>query len=223
VKDIFKGKINFDNCKYISEDEHNSLIKRCNPEYLDVLITKSGTIGRTAVVKIKRPFSLFVSVALIKPFKGHVDSNFVAFSLENYINNIDIQQSVKGGVIKNLHIEDLKEIIISLPSLPEQHKIVEEIERRFSIADKVEKVVEQSLKQAERLRQSILKKAFEGKLVPQDPSDEPAEKLLERIYLERSNSLVRKAQKSRDKRNLGDTAIDKQKQLELPQVVKNRK
>jgi type I restriction enzyme S subunit len=65
-------------------------------------------------------------------------------------------------------------------------KIVEEIDRRFSVADEVEKVVDNSLKQAERLRQSILKTAFEGKLVPQDPNDEPAEKLLERIKSEKA-------------------------------------
>jgi len=74
---------------------------------------------------------------------------------------------------------------VPLPSLPEQHCIIEEIERRLSVADEVEKVIEQSLKQSERLRQSILKKAFEGKLIPQDPSDEPAEKLLERIKAEK--------------------------------------
>ena len=67
VKDIFDGKIGFENCKYISEEEHNNLIKRCNQEYLNILITKSGTIGRTAGVKTKRQFSLFVSEALIKP------------------------------------------------------------------------------------------------------------------------------------------------------------
>lgn len=63
---------------------------------------------------------------------------------------------------------------------------MEEVERRFSAADEVEKVVEESLKKAERLRQSILKRAFEGKLVPQDPSDEPADKLLERINAEKA-------------------------------------
>ncbi|ACI21971.1 type I restriction enzyme EcoAI specificity protein [Thermodesulfovibrio yellowstonii DSM 11347] len=72
------------------------------------------------------------------------------------------------------------------PPLPEQQQIVSEIERRFSVVEQIEGIVDQSLKQAERLRQSILKKAFEGKLVPQDPNDEPAEKLLERIKIDKA-------------------------------------
>lgn len=52
--------------------------------------------------------------------------------------------------------------------------------------EQIERIVDQSLKQAERLRQSILKRAFEGKLVPQDPNDEPAEKLLERIKIDKA-------------------------------------
>lgn len=56
---------------------------------------------------------------------------------------------------------------------------------RFSVFDKIEDSIEQCLNKAEALRQSILKKAYEGELVPQDANDEPAEKLLERIRKER--------------------------------------
>lgn len=81
--------------------------------------------------------------------------------------------------------EYLKQIKINLPTLEEQQKIVEEIEKRFAVADNVLEVVEENLKNAEQLKQSILKKAFEGKLVPQDPNDEPASVILERIKSER--------------------------------------
>lgn len=81
---------------------------------------------------------------------------------------------------------DLADYKFLLPSREEQVQIIFQIEKRFEVADNVSKIVEENLEKAEQLKQSILKKAFEGRLVPQDPTDEPASVLLERIKKERN-------------------------------------
>jgi len=86
----------------------------------------------------------------------------------------------------------IEKIELPLPTLEEQHTIVAEIESRLSVCDKIEESIEQSLKRSESLRQSILKKAFEGKLVPQDPNDEPASVLLDRIKAEKEKTVSKK-------------------------------
>ena len=86
---------------------------------------------------------------------------------------------------KNLNLKVLSDLAVPLPPLAEQRRIVAEVERRLSIIQQAEAAVEANLARAERLRQSILKQAFSGKLVPQDPDDEPASMLLERIRAER--------------------------------------
>ena len=83
----------------------------------------------------------------------------------------------------------MKRVLLPLPPFPEQQAIVSEIDRRLSIADEVQRTIIAALKRAEQLRQSILKKAFSGKLVPQDPNDEPASVLLERIKAEKSENI----------------------------------
>ena len=81
----------------------------------------------------------------------------------------------------------VQEIVLPLPPLAEQHRIVAEVERRLSVIQQAETAVEASLRRAERLRQSILKRAFCGELVPRDPDDEPASVLLERIRAQRES------------------------------------
>jgi type I restriction enzyme S subunit len=109
-------------------------------------------------------------------------------------------QSVSGVQHPRVDFRTISQFVIQLPPSYEQQQIVQEIESRLSMIDELEKVAEQSLKQSERLRQSILKQAFEGKLVPQDQADEPAEKLLERISAEGGRPEANKKRKKRTKK-----------------------
>ena len=87
--------------------------------------------------------------------------------------------------LASINLSVLSSFPVPLPPLAEQRRIVADVERRLSVIQQAEAAVEANLTRAERLRQSILKQAFSGKLVPQDPNDEPASMLLERIRAER--------------------------------------
>ena len=97
----------------------------------------------------------------------------------------ETRQIGSGNNQPALNKSRVQEIPIPLPPLAEQRRIVAEVERRLSVVQQAEATMEASLARAERLRRSILKQAFSGRLVPQHPDDEPASALLERIRAER--------------------------------------
>lgn len=97
----------------------------------------------------------------------------------------------KGVGVQNVSGSQIEGCPIAVAPLQEQGQVADELDRLLSVADAHEKAIEAALKQAARLRQSILKRAFEGRLVPQDPSDEPADRLLERIRAEKAKHEAR--------------------------------
>ena len=99
---------------------------------------------------------------------------------------------MSGVNLPRVNFQTLSQFKIPVPSFSEQQAIASEIERRLSIADEAEKTVVTELKRAEQLRQSILKKALSGGLVPQDANDEPASVLLERISAENRSAFSKK-------------------------------
>ena len=109
------------------------------------------------------------------------------------------------------HFQFLEKAQILVPPLTEQEQIVSELERHLSVADEIEATLDVELKRAERLRQSILKQAFSGQLVPQDPKDEPASVLLEKIQVEKAPQPPK-----RKKRTTQAKIVSSGKQLSLP-------
>ena len=97
-----------------------------------------------------------------------------------------IASSTSG--LYTLSVSKVSQLPVPMPPIAEQHRIVAEVERRLSVIQQIEEAVDTSLKRAERLRQSVLKQAFCGRLVTQDPGDEPASALLERICAERAEA-----------------------------------
>ena|SRR3990167_1168140 len=187
-ENVLWGSIDLLETVKIPEKFHKKL-KRSQIMARDVLINLVGaSIGRCAIVpETIVNANINQAVALIRTNHALVPSYLMHLLLSQQVQKIINSKKVETAR-PNISLEDLRSLTIPLPPLPEQHKIVEEIERRFSVADAVEKTIENSLRQAERLRQSILKRAFEGKLAPQDPTDEPASVLLEKIRLQRQQT-----------------------------------
>lgn len=188
VKDLNNGTIDFENCKFIALEDYTELKKNgCKPQQGDVLFSKDGTVGKVALIDFQKNFVVLSSLAIIRPNQDIIKSEYLKYALSNP-DFLQIALNKKTGVaIRRIILRTLKQLKICYPkNKSEQKQIVEEIEKRFAVADEVEKVVEDNIDKAKQLKQSILKKAFEGRLVPQNPTDEPASTLLEKIKQERN-------------------------------------
>ncbi|MBI2059417.1 MAG: restriction endonuclease subunit S [Nitrospirae bacterium] len=162
VRNLTAGPgVDFKKLNHVTQKDHEEFIKRANPEQGDILISKDGTLGVVRVVKTDTEFSIFVSVALVKPVLYEMN-DFLGISLSSP--QVQAQMVPKGSGLQHIHLEDLRVDCVPIPPLPEQHRIVAEVERRLSAVEELENLVAANLSRASRLRQSILHQAFSGGL-----------------------------------------------------------
>ncbi|MEA4976185.1 MAG: restriction endonuclease subunit S [Paludibacter sp.] len=156
-----------------------------------VVFVGAGT-GNVAVVPKDRKYFLGPNIGMARPY-FEINSRFLEFQLQSSVGKHMMMATVKAVAQPSLSMATIRQTPIAFPSVVEQNQIVREIESRLSVCDKVEQSISEALAKAEALRQSILKKAFEGKLLSdieiakckQEADYEPASKLLERIKKEK--------------------------------------
>ena len=208
ITDIQNGHVDWRSvpyCKIDNEKKHKYLL-----EEGDIVFARTGaTVGKSYLLKSTFPECVFASYLIRVRFPTSISSSFVFNFFQSEIYWMQIRREQVGTGQPNVNGTKLSELIIPLSSFSEQETIVQEIETRLSIAEKLEQTIDESLNKAEALRQSILNKAFEGKLlnkeeleaVRKDPEWEPAETLLEKIKAEKAKLEKQKRTSTRRKKS----------------------
>ena len=189
VENITNGKVDLNSItQFIGLDAHE-FQKRSQLAVNDILFSIAGTIGETVILKKEHlPANTNQALAIIRGFEESLLPDYLLYLLRSFV-ALTVKSKARGGAMNNVSLGDLKKLEILIPPKDEQTVILSEIESRLSVCDNILANIEEGLEKSEALRQSILKQAFEGKLLSEEeleacrkePDWEPAEKLLERI------------------------------------------
>lgn len=130
----------------------------------DFVLSRIGTIGKTRFLPVGKDYCLSHALVVIKVHSKSINKRWLRKVVAADSTILQAHKKIQSVGVPDLGMGKIRSFAIPLPPLAEQKRIVEEVERRLSVIEEMEAAVEASLKRANRLRQSILKKAFEGEL-----------------------------------------------------------
>lgn len=145
-KDVTTGKINWSNIKYIPAELHDKLYKTIAPRRNDILLAKNGTTGIAALVETDEIFDIYVSLAILR-FKEYYNSKFMLYAINNDDTKKQFDKKLKGVGVPNLHLGEIKETKIIIPSIDLQNEFVIFAEQ----IDKLKFIVQEQIKNLQEL------------------------------------------------------------------------
>ncbi len=179
AKDVTSGKICWDNIRYIIPELHEELYQRLAPQVDDILLAKNGTTGVAAIVEEEKIFDLYVTLAVLRPNKETIVPEYLLYIVNSPICKLQFDEHLTGIGVPNLHLRDIKEVLLNVPSLEEQREIVRIIDKIIVNHQQAQEAAEAVLAQTDTMKKAILARAFRGELGTNDPAEEWAGALLE--------------------------------------------
>ncbi|SEF99573.1 restriction endonuclease subunit S [Nitrosomonas ureae] len=167
------------------------------PNRGDILYSVTGSIGIPVLIDTDCAFTFQRHIAILKPDYSKITSNYLKYALEAKNTQKQALAAATGTAQLTIPLTGLRTFLIKVPFIEEQTEIVRRVEELFAYADRLEARYAATRAKADKLTSAILAKAFRGELVPQDPNDEPASVLLERIQ----KTLPATKQRGRSKTN----------------------
>ena len=156
VMNLSKGEIDFNNCKYVSDEAYSQMIKSTHPEKGDVLYTKVGTYGIPAYVDTEKAFCLYVSVCLIKPNHDLINSKFLAIQMSMPFIKHQADKRIKGIGVPDLHLNQINQFQILCPPRELQNQFVDYVYK----IDRAKAAVKKTLEKAQVLKAALMQKYF---------------------------------------------------------------
>ena len=172
--------------RFVPETYWKSLQPARSPARGDVLYSVTGSFGIPALVNFDDPFVFQRHIAILKADPKKIGPVFLMRMLASPEIKEQAEVVATGTAQRTVPLSGLRRFEIPAPSLDEQTEIVRCIETAFSWIERLASDAKSARKLVDHLDQAVLAKAFRGELVPQDPNDEPASVLLERIRAERA-------------------------------------
>jgi type I restriction enzyme S subunit len=166
--------ISFKKIRYISYEDHKELMKRANPEKGDILVTKDGTLGVTRVIETDQEFSIFVSLALLKPYHSKINSYYFRDVLESTAISAQFESRKLGSALKHIHLVELSNVFVPLPPLLEQELIRTYIKEKTAEIDQQKSKINKAIDLLKEYRTALITNAVTGKIdVRQVPIPQP--------------------------------------------------